>query len=72
MEGNKKFELNDEILDEVAGGFDAPGDYVYKSSFDRHCYSCYQQRRMKLYINNGSGETIMICTECGEKYYNMY
>jgi len=72
MEDNKVFELNDKALDNIGGGYADPNDFEYKGLIERHYYSCHQQREMSLYINHGTGENIMICTECGEKYNNMY
>ena len=69
MDDNKKFELGDEALDQVAGGFEVPFGYEYDGTDYCHCNICHQSREMKRYRNDGSGSGVMFCLACGQKYH---
>jgi len=69
MDDNKKFELGDEALDQVAGGFEVPFGYEYDGTVDCHCNICHQRREMKRYRNDVSGSGVMFCSVCGQKYH---
>lgn len=65
MENNKKFELNDETLGEVAGGED--GDVAIEWR-DLHCEKCNQTTRHSYYRTPGNFYEInATCPVCNTK-----
>ena len=68
MKENKRFELNDDLLDDVAGGIGGPEHAGTKTLV---CTSCRKTVRVNLLRDDDIDGLFAQCPECGQYNWNV-